>query len=166
VRNDLALPDQQGQAAADFEVRTGDVHRAATHDVEAPNIGCPSRAPTSCVAATKNNGPGRARAGTINHGGSPQQGSLGSPPALIDMVRPRRAGVNDKPQADSFRLGLAGRVIYFVTWGGEGYRDRRKSSLMPDPPALDQSAGGWQSGERGPLDGACHHYIGRINTWV
>src|SRR5262249_36494864 len=55
------------------------------HDA-AMNNGCPRRAASWSAAATKNNGPGDAFAGKFSHGGAPQQGSLGLPPALPNIL--------------------------------------------------------------------------------
>jgi hypothetical protein len=48
------------------------------------------------VYGTKNNGPGGACAGIVSRGGTPQQGSLGSPPAPDYPATPAGRGQQEK----------------------------------------------------------------------
>jgi hypothetical protein len=127
--NTRRTPRPLGRAGiTDFEVPTGGVHRAWNPTCGPSNSGCHSQRPTSGIPGTKNNGPGRARAGKFGHGGTPQQDRLGLSPAPMTSwgtTEPRSTTKTSEPPGGSKRLLLVREGVYFVTWGKEGSRTCR-----------------------------------------
>jgi hypothetical protein len=66
------------QDCADFEASTKDVHSSPTAILVGGNP--LSQPPTSIAVGPTNNGLGKACQSKFNHGGTPQQNSLGSNP--------------------------------------------------------------------------------------
>jgi hypothetical protein len=82
---------------------------------------------------------------------------------LLPVAPPGRRGAGgvDQPEdaaqaADQEHVGVQGQRTQVLAFD-QGERPQGGARRTEQtPPALEPSAGGWQSGDRGPRDGACH----------